>query len=55
MKIGAIVILCYEFDKMLAFWQEALHYVLRMPAASRGWIVLQDLDDNLFCVVQKDL
>ena len=26
---------------MLAFWQEALHYVPRKPA-SRGWVVLQD-------------
>ena len=23
MKIGSIVIRCYEFDRMLAFWQEA--------------------------------
>src|SRR5919106_2235413 len=29
MKIGSIVIRCYEFEKMLAFWQEALHYVPR--------------------------
>jgi catechol 2,3-dioxygenase-like lactoylglutathione lyase family enzyme len=41
MKIGSIVIRCYEFDKMLAFWQEALHYVPRAPA-SGGWVVLQD-------------
>jgi hypothetical protein len=41
MRVGAIVIRCYEFDKMLAFWQQALHYVPREPAA-RGWVVLQD-------------
>jgi catechol 2,3-dioxygenase-like lactoylglutathione lyase family enzyme len=41
MKIGAIVIRCYEFDKMLAFWQEALHYVHREPAKD-GWVVLCD-------------
>ena len=41
MKIGSIVIRCYEFEKMLAFWQEALHYVPREPA-SGGWVVLQD-------------
>ena len=41
MKIGSIVIRCYEFDKMLAFWQEALHYVPREPAKS-GWVVLRD-------------
>ena len=41
MKIGSIVIRCYEFDKMLAFWQEALHYVPREPAED-GWVVLSD-------------
>jgi len=34
MKIGSIVIRSYEFDKMLAFWQQALHYVPREPATS---------------------
>jgi len=41
MKIGSIVINCNEFDKMLAFWQEALHYVPREPAKD-GWVVLRD-------------
>jgi catechol 2,3-dioxygenase-like lactoylglutathione lyase family enzyme len=41
MKIGSIVIECSEFDKMLAFWQEALHYVPREPAKD-GWVVLRD-------------
>jgi catechol 2,3-dioxygenase-like lactoylglutathione lyase family enzyme len=41
MKIGAIVIRCYEFEKMMAFWQEALHYVPREPAEG-GWVVLTD-------------
>jgi catechol 2,3-dioxygenase-like lactoylglutathione lyase family enzyme len=41
MKIGSIVIRCYEFDRMLAFWQEALHYVPRNPAKD-GWVVLRD-------------
>jgi len=41
MKIGSIVIDCNEFDKMLAFWQEALHYVPRRPARG-GWVVLCD-------------
>jgi catechol 2,3-dioxygenase-like lactoylglutathione lyase family enzyme len=41
MKIGSIVIRCYEFDKMMAFWQEALHYVPREPAKG-GWVVLRD-------------
>lgn len=41
MKIGSIVIRCYEFEKMLAFWQETLHYVPREPIES-GWVVLCD-------------
>ncbi|HZD94252.1 MAG TPA: VOC family protein, partial [Candidatus Sulfotelmatobacter sp.] len=39
MKIGSIVIRCYEFNKMLAFWREALHYVPR-EAPEDGWVVL---------------
>jgi catechol 2,3-dioxygenase-like lactoylglutathione lyase family enzyme len=41
MKIGSIVIRCYGFEKMMAFWQEALHYVPREPAKG-GWVVLRD-------------
>ena len=41
-KSGAIVIRCYGFDEMMAFWQEALHYAPREPAED-GWVVLRDL------------
>jgi catechol 2,3-dioxygenase-like lactoylglutathione lyase family enzyme len=41
MRIGSIVIRCYEFEKMLNFWQEALGYVQREPAKD-GWVVLMD-------------
>lgn len=41
LRIGSIVIDCLNFDKMLAFWQEALHYVPREPAKG-GWVVLRD-------------
>jgi len=41
MKIGSIIMDCGKFDKMLAFWQEALHYVPREPAKD-GWVVLRD-------------
>jgi hypothetical protein len=41
MKIGSIVIRCDEFDKMLAFWQDALHYTPRAPSDSH-WVVLRD-------------
>ena len=51
LRLGSIVIACYEFNKMLAFWREALHYVPREPATD-GWVVLRDPDGNLFCVVQ---
>ena len=41
MKIGSIVIRCYEFEKMLAFWQEALHYQPKEPPKN-GWVILRD-------------
>ena len=41
MKIGSIVVRCYGFERMLAFWQEALGYVPREPAED-GWVVLCD-------------
>lgn len=41
MKVGSIVIRCYEFDRMFAFWQDALRYVPREPATD-GWVVLRD-------------
>lgn len=41
MKIGSIVFACHQFDRMLAFWQEALRYVPRDPP-SDGWVVLRD-------------
>ena len=41
MKIGSIVMHCYEFDRTVAFWQHALDYVPRAPARG-GWVVLRD-------------
>jgi catechol 2,3-dioxygenase-like lactoylglutathione lyase family enzyme len=41
MRIGSIVIHCHHFDRMVAFWQAALHYVPRAPAQD-GWVVLRD-------------
>jgi catechol 2,3-dioxygenase-like lactoylglutathione lyase family enzyme len=43
LKIGSIVIRCYDFDKMLAFWQDALQYVTTKPAEG-GWVILRDPD-----------
>jgi catechol 2,3-dioxygenase-like lactoylglutathione lyase family enzyme len=41
MRIGAIVIHCHAFDRMIAFWAEALGYVPREPP-NGGWVVLTD-------------
>jgi catechol 2,3-dioxygenase-like lactoylglutathione lyase family enzyme len=43
LKIGSIVIRCYEFDRMLGFWKQALHYVHREPVEG-GWVILRDPD-----------
>jgi hypothetical protein len=39
LRIGSIVIDCYEFDKMYLFWQGALGYIPREPSTG-GWAVL---------------
>ena len=41
LRIGSVVIDCINFDEMLAFWQEALHYVTKRPAKD-GWVILRD-------------
>lgn len=40
-RVGSIVIRCFEFDKMFAFWREALHYVAKEPPEA-GWAILRD-------------
>lgn len=45
LKIGSIVIRCFEFDKMMDFWQKALQYVPR-EAPSEDWVVLVDTEGN---------
>lgn len=40
-KIGSVVINCYEFERMVAFWQGALYYVPRTTTYD-DWIVLRD-------------
>ena len=42
-RIGSIVIDCTDFRRMLAFWQEALHYVPKYPPED-GWVILKDPD-----------
>ncbi|MCB0111532.1 MAG: VOC family protein [Caldilineaceae bacterium] len=41
LKIGSIVIRCYEFERMLAFWQAALHYTPKYPP-TEDWVILHD-------------
>lgn len=41
LRIGSIVIDCDDFDRMMNFWQEALHYTHTEPPAN-GWIILRD-------------
>ena len=41
LKIGSIVIRCFEFDRMFAFWRDALHYVATRPP-DNGWVILRD-------------
>jgi catechol 2,3-dioxygenase-like lactoylglutathione lyase family enzyme len=41
LRIGSVVIDCVNFEKMLAFWREALHYVSRRPPED-GFIILRD-------------
>ena len=40
-KIGSVVVDCSDFQKMLAFWQQALDYVPRGPAED-DWVILRD-------------
>jgi catechol 2,3-dioxygenase-like lactoylglutathione lyase family enzyme len=45
LKIGSVVIDCINFDKMLAFWKEALHYETArelVEIIEEGWVVLHD-------------
>lgn len=41
LRIGSIVVDCFNFDRMMAFWQEALHYVPKHPPEN-GWVILRD-------------
>lgn len=41
MRVGAVVVHCHHFDRMVDFWCKALNYVPREPP-SDGWVVLTD-------------
>ena len=40
--IGSLVIRCYEFDLMFAFWQEVLLYVVEHVDPNGGFVILRD-------------
>src|SRR6266851_3779648 len=40
-KVGSVVIDCVDFETMMAFWQEALHYAPRRPP-TEDWVILAD-------------
>lgn len=63
--VGSIVIRCFEYDRMFAFWQGALGYeiverLVALGARRYPWrygphpdyVVLEDPGGNLFCVVE---
>jgi catechol 2,3-dioxygenase-like lactoylglutathione lyase family enzyme len=39
-QIGSIVIRCYEFERMVEFWREALLYIVRHT--DDGFVILKD-------------
>lgn len=39
--VGSVVIDCDDFQAMMAFWKEALHYVPKYPP-EEGWVILTD-------------
>ena len=39
-QIGSIVIRCYEFERMVQFWEAALHYVI--GHTDNGFVILKD-------------
>jgi hypothetical protein len=41
MRIGSIVMDCKDFDRMMRFWAEALHYAPR-GTYEPGWVILRD-------------
>ena len=41
-RIGSIVILCYEFDRMFAFWQAALRSEVEQTDPNGGFVILHD-------------
>ena len=43
-RIGSIVIRCFELQKMIAFWREALRYEVVHAAPEGDFVILGDPD-----------
>jgi catechol 2,3-dioxygenase-like lactoylglutathione lyase family enzyme len=41
-RIGSIVIRCYEFERMVVFWRQALGYVVGHADPNGGFVILSD-------------
>ncbi len=41
-RIGSIVIRCYEYDRMVTFWQAALQYEVKHADPAGGFVILAD-------------
>jgi len=42
--IGSIVIRCFEYERMVAFWRAALGYELEHADPNGGFVILRDPD-----------
>lgn len=41
-RIGSIVIRCHQWEQMIAFWREALHYEVGHSDPKGGFVILRD-------------
>jgi hypothetical protein len=41
-RIGSIVVRCYEHDRMFEFWREALRYEVEHTDPNGGFVILRD-------------
>jgi catechol 2,3-dioxygenase-like lactoylglutathione lyase family enzyme len=41
-RIGSIVIRCYEYERMFAFWQAVLRYEVEHADPNGGFVILRD-------------
>ena len=41
-RVGSIVVRCYEYDRMVAFWQAVLCYEVEHADPNGGFVILRD-------------